>query len=293
MDATEAQLDRLRAALSELDRKTNDAWIASLSPRKMAELAFHDQDRCAATEDDPYSSDRETANRKYYTTTSASRGYVKDWIQCHSAGLVCLDYACGNGDYALAAAGASLAIGIDLSSTSIRNARARAAYVGVSGNTRFVQADCEATGLPDDSVDRVMCLGVLHHLDLSYAFPEMRRIMRPGGRCLALEALAYNPLIRLYRWLTPQMRTEWEKRHILSLRDVHFAQRFFEVENLRDWHLFSMLATPLRNTRSFVLALGAADAIDRVVLRAPVVRQLAWMFSFELVKRATDRASTA
>ena len=43
---------------------------------------------------------------------------------------------------------------------------------------------------------------------------------------LGVEALDYNPLIKLYRQLTPDMRTEWEKAHILSLKDLRFAQKF-------------------------------------------------------------------
>ena len=44
-----------------------------------------------------------------------------------------------------------------------------------------------------------MCCGMLHHLDLSYAFPELRRILSLEGKILAIEALDYNPIIKLYR----------------------------------------------------------------------------------------------
>jgi len=75
-----------------------------------------------------------------------------------------------------------------------------------------------------------MCAGMLHHVELSYAFPELRRVLKPGGRILAAEALNYNPAIKLYRNLTPSLRTAWEKDHILSLKDVRFAQRFFQLQ---------------------------------------------------------------
>ena len=38
------------------------------------------------------------------------------------------------------------------------------------------------------------------------------------------------------------MRTEWEKAHILSLKDVRFARRFFTVGEVRFWHILSILA---------------------------------------------------
>src|SRR5262249_22557726 len=154
-----------------------------------------------------------------------SKRWVEQWIGDSVPGKVFLDYACGNGKQAILAAksGAALAIGIDISRVSVENARADASSAGVGANTRFVQADAENTMLPDESVDVVLCSGMLHHLDLSYALPELRRILVPGGKILAVEALDYNPAIKIYRWLTPAMRTEWEAAHILSLRDVRFA----------------------------------------------------------------------
>ena len=93
-----------------------------------------------------------------------------------------LDYACGNGDMTLAAArhGAKLSIGLDISSVSIRNAE-RTAHDEKIDNTYFLQADAENTKLPDGCIDVIICSGMLHHLDLSYAFPELRRILKPGG----------------------------------------------------------------------------------------------------------------
>lgn len=126
---------------------------------------------------------------------------------------------------------------------------------------------------------------MLHHLDLSYAFPELRRILKPGGRILAVEALNYNPLFKLYRRLTPLLRTQWEKNHILSLRDVAFARRFFEVRDVRFWHLATLLTVPLRKTAFFAPALRVAEAVDSVLLRLKPFSLLAWMFSFEMVKR--------
>ena len=97
----------------------------------------------------------------------------------------------------------------------------------------FFQADCEDTKLPDSSIDLIICSGMLHHLDLSYVFPELRRVLKADGKILAIEALDYNPAIKLYRLITPDMRTEWEKAHILSFSDLEFAKRYFNVKNVK------------------------------------------------------------
>jgi ubiquinone/menaquinone biosynthesis C-methylase UbiE len=282
----------LLACLRELDKKSNEEWMAALNQRKLAELSFHDKVRASPESSDlPRDSYEELhSNFKYYDTIELVRAYMDEWVRTRARGAVFLDYACGNGTFALAAArtGASLAIGLDISRTSIENCRCAAAAEGLTANTFFIQGDCEDTRLPANSVDAVICSGMLHHLDLSYALPELRRILKPGGAILAIEALDYNPAIKLYRMLTPNLRTDWEKAHILSLKDVRFARRFFDIRSTRYWHLCSIGTVLLRNTPLFRPALRMANAIDSVLLKVFPVSLMAWMFSFEMVKRQEE-----
>jgi ubiquinone/menaquinone biosynthesis C-methylase UbiE len=208
-------------------------FFSDLCERKKSELEFHnacrDKKEVADLPHDTY--ELLHGNKKYYTTVERSRLYVENWLRSHVSGKVFLDYACGNGEQAIKAAqfGSSMSIGLDISDVSVGNAQAASREAGVAERCFFVQGDCENTGLPDESVDVVLCSGMLHHLDLSYAFPELRRILKKGGVILGVEALDYNPAIKLYRTLTPQMRTDWEKNHILSFKDIRFARRFFEI----------------------------------------------------------------
>ncbi len=287
-DKRAANLDGLLQQLAHIDRIGNDEWMARLDGRKKAELEFHDRDRdreaLPAPGTDTY--EKFYGNLKYYAATGLSKAYVDRWIDTHARGKVFLDYACGNGFNAIRAAkaGARHAVGIDISAVSVRNARADAAAAGVS-NVTFVQADAEQTMLPDRSVDTVVCSGMLHHLDLSYAFPELRRILAPGGRILAVEALDYNPVIKAYRLLTPAMRTEWEKAHILSLADVRFARRFFNVAEIRYWHIFSILGARVP------ALLPLFNLMDRGATRIPLLKLMAWIFTFELRSMETGPAT--
>jgi SAM-dependent methyltransferase len=274
----------LRERVSAIQRITDREWHEGLSERKRAELAFHDRHRDRAADVGPPGSDtyeKFYGNTKYYVATQSSRSYTTTWIDRHSPGKVVLDFACGNGTNAIRAAKAraALSLGLDISPVSIENARVDAATAHVSDNTLFFQADCENTKLPDASVDAVICSGMLHHLDLSYAFPELRRILKPGGRMLAVEALDYNPLIKLYRMLTPEMRTEWERAHILDLADVRFARRFFDAGEIRFWHILGIAAAHLPRIA------GLLHAADGVLTRVPYLQRLAWIFTFELIKR--------
>ena len=136
--------------------------------------------------------------------------------------------------------------------------------------------------MPDASIDRILCSGMLHHVDLSYALPEMRRILKPGGKILAVEALDYNPAIKLYRMLTPDMRTEWEKAHILSLKDLKFASRFFEIENIKFWHVLGYISGKIPFLFPFL------DKLDLILEKIPYIQRMAWIFTFELVKKTED-----
>jgi ubiquinone/menaquinone biosynthesis C-methylase UbiE len=274
-------LTALHSRLDEIDRISPADWLASLTPRGKAELEFHNLDRDKARQEampqDTY--EKFYGNKKYYSATQRSLEYTDQWIKKHAQGAVVLDYACGNGTMAMRAAkaGAKLAIGLDISDVSVRNARAEAERQGLT-NTRFIQSNAESTHLPDESIDAVLCFGMLHHLDLSYAFPELRRILKIGGKILAAEALDYNPVIKAYRALTPQMRTEWEKAHILSLKDLNFAKRFFSIGDVRFWHVTGYAGG------KFPALLPLLDRTDRMLEKVPLVQLMAWIWTFELIR---------
>jgi len=280
---SDERLSTLQRALDSVQSISDQQWLATLTDRKKAEIDFHDRDRDrqlkAKIDQDTY--EKFYGNKKYYAATADSKNYVDEWIRTNAKGRVFLDYACGDGFNAIKAAkaGAALAIGIDISRVSVENAAADAAEQGVAENTRFVQADCENTQLPDNSVDVVICSGMLHHLDLSFAFPELRRILAPGGRILCVEALDYNPAIKLYRMLTPAMRTDWEKAHILSLKDVRFGERFFDLGDIKYWHVLNILSPHVPALAGFL------SRFDRLITKVPLVQLMAWIFTFELIKR--------
>jgi SAM-dependent methyltransferase len=267
-----------------IDGISDYEWKASLAERKLKKLEFHDRDRDQSRIEKKKSSDTYEnfcGNKKYYSVTMRSKQYAKDWIATESKDKVFLDYACGNGGNAIFAlqAGAALSFGFDISGVSVKSARNTAASAGLNDNIRFFQADAENTKLPDNSIDAIVCSGMLHHLDLSYSFPELRRILKPSGKVLVGESLDYNPAIKVYRFLTPDMRTEWEKAHILNLSDVKFASRFFDVKEIRYWHVAGYAAG------KFPWLFPLLDRPDLALEKIPYVQRMAWIFTFVLEKR--------
>jgi len=260
-------------------------WLRTLDVRKQEEARFHDADREGHRDEVPTSS----PNRRFYESAAVVQRYVDVWMHRRVPSARFLDYACGNGSRSVQAAkaGAALVVGIDISGTSIQNASETAAKEGVGSICRFLQRDCELTQLRANIFDAGLCSGMLHHLDLERAYSELHRIMAPGGRLLCVEALAYNPLIRLYRNLTPSLRTEWESRHILGMPEVRLAQRWFEVDNLNFFLMAAPLTTFLPAGPVRRIGLRAGHAVDAVLTRIPGLRFWSWQFAFELVKRRT------
>jgi len=266
-----------------------------LEERKLKEAAFHDSLR--KVEGDAHVADTRWtpemegtiasnelwANMKYYSIERRSREFVLKNLRRFAKDKKVLDYCCGNGEdsIVMGKAGAKSVTGIDISSVSIENCRALAERNGLD-NCEFKIADAENTGFADDTFDFISEYGCLHHLELDKAYRELARILKPGGKVICNEALIHNPVIHLYRKLTPKLRTEWEVEHILGRREILRAYRFFNRVDIHLFHLFDLGAVPFRRLPGFGGILAALEVLDAVVLRLPLVKWWAWQVVFVL-----------
>ena len=111
-----------------------------------------------------------------------------------------LEYGCGLGYVTtLLARSGAVVSAFDLSAASIEVARRRAQLHRVADRIEFTVAPGEDLPYGDDSFDLVLGIAILHHLDVARAGPELRRVLRSGGRAAFLEPLGTNPLIAFAR----------------------------------------------------------------------------------------------
>lgn len=80
--------------------------------------------------------------------------------------------------------------------------------------------------------------GVLHHVDLESSLLEIRRVLRPGGKAIFVEPLAYNPVIGVYRRLARTVRTEDERPFRFS--HLRLMRRYFSSVDHREFWLLSL-----------------------------------------------------
>ena len=194
-----------------------------------------------------------------------------------------LDYCCGNAltSIFLANNGAEV-VGIDMSNVSIENARKEAKRQGVDEKTAFFVMDGEALEFDDDYFDVIYESGVLHHLDIQKAYRELTRVLKPNGEIICIEALGHNPVIHLYRKMSPHLRTKWEVEHILCKKDLEMTKRYFAKVETKFFHLATLAAVPFRNLPGFSILLKLLEAVDSVLLKLPFLKWQAWQVVFVL-----------
>lgn len=211
-----------------------------------------------------------------------------------------LDVGCGAGEGAVYfASRGTHSTAVDVSSGMLSTARALAAAHSVSIDT--CQCSAVALPFPDESFGLVYVSNVLHHLDTETALPELRRVLKPGGKLAMWEPLSHNPIINVYRRIANKVRTADE--HPLPISTVkqvgeHFSQvefdtfwfftlwlliRFYVVERLdpnrvRYWKKIYEDEARLR------ASYYRLEKLDRLLKRIPLLKRYAWTIAVVATK---------
>lgn len=220
---------------------------------------------------------------KFYSVVKNSTECYETFLLSNCYNKKILEYGCGTGSYAffLAKHDAKV-VGIDISEVAIKLAKARAKEESLK-NITFLVTDAEAMQFEDSSFDIVCGTGILHHLQIDKALKELVRVLKPEGKAIFSEPMGHNPVINLFRKLTPQFRTKDE--HPLTNRDLELIKEFFHQANYIFYNLFTLLAIPFRNTRVFSPLLKALDNFDRKLFEwVPLLKLLAWQVMIILKK---------
>lgn len=224
------------------------------------------------------------SNMKYYSVTKSSERYKEDWLKKNiKLNSRVLDWACGSGENGIYAAQCGGDVeGIDISKEGIDNAKKNAELKGVASKCNFEVMDGEDMKFSDNTFDFGVEYGALHHVDLPKALSELSRVLKPESKMICVEALRHNPLIHLYRKMTPHLRTPWEVDHILGVESLDLMKKYFKNVDVKFFHFFSLFLVPFRKTKFFKIAYPFFDKLDKAFLSNKFFGKYGWIMIVEL-----------
>ncbi|WP_160112725.1 class I SAM-dependent methyltransferase [Mycobacterium sp. 3519A] len=211
------------------------------------------------------------AQAKYYWAVSDG---VADYMRAYqqlAPGKDVLVYGCGDTREFLKLAPVVRSLhAIDISDQAIDRLKTENNH----DNVHLHVMDAMNMTFPDDSFDLVFGAGIIHHLETAAAAREVARVLRRGGRAVFWEPLGLNPLINIYRRLTPDARSVDE--HPLLGEDFAIMARYLQLDDVRYYGLSTLAAVPLRNTRFGTPLLNVGRWVDKALFTLPGVKRLAW-----------------
>lgn len=254
-----------------------------LEKRKIDEIEWANFRYALKEPGDAY--DKFKANEKYYAVNRSVHAYLKIVLRARGHHKDVLEIACGKTPLTFWIADQiNSGLCADISDVAVVEAAEEGRAKGIAGldKIKFQVLDCEKTGMPDNSFDLMIESGALHHMDLDVIYKEAARILKPNGAFVCAEAIKHNPIIHLYRKLTPHLRTPWEVDHILTRGDVMKGLQYFNTITTKNFHIMTLFAVPFRKTRFFTPLLTVLEKIDAILTRIPGFRWLAWQCVFVL-----------
>jgi hypothetical protein len=125
----------------------------------------------------------------------------------------------------------------------------------------------------------VCCSGVLHHLDIERAAKSWSKVLNDDGLVVMLEPMAYNPIIAVYRFFTPKMRTVDEQP--LRPKDIKTLKKHFGEVIINGFVLTSLFSLVLTYLPFSVMARDKAfnflEKIDTSLLKiCPFLGYFCW-----------------
>jgi SAM-dependent methyltransferase len=197
-----------------------------------------------------------------------------DFLSLNVKGLEVLDYGCGVGPVIekVIKFNPKKITGIDISDVSI--AKAKEKLKNTNLDIELCVVNCEKTNFSDGKFDLVYGLGILHHLQISKCVLEISRILKPGGTLLFIEPLGTNPIINLYRALTPGSRSKDE--HPLISQDFDIIKSKFNQINLKYYGLSTLIFFPFYNSSKKSVIFKMLSKLDQILFKIKFFRLFAW-----------------
>ena len=162
--------------------------------------------------------------------------------------------------------------GIDISEVSIRKAKNKVKET--ESEIELLVDNCEQTKFNSNNFDIVYGTGILHHLNMSMCLDEIKRVLKPGGKLIFIEPLGTNPLINLYRKLTPKSRSKDE--HPLVKLDFDLIEKKFINTKLKYYGFLTLIFFPFYKSPKNSIIFKFLKIIDQFLFKLNIFKRFAW-----------------
>jgi SAM-dependent methyltransferase len=193
-------------------------------------------------------------------------------------GKTVLDFGCGSGENLLPLIKRGARVrGLDISPDLIALARQRLDKAGLDATVTVGTA--YETGLPEESVDVIFSIALIHHLDIPSLSREMRRILKKTGRVIIQEPIRFSKGYDRLRKMLPAHEDISEHEHPLSREELAAVCEPFKPEGLRYFRL------PLIPLLERISPQGLIWTMDRWLIRhVPMANRYATLVVLQLLQ---------
>jgi ubiquinone/menaquinone biosynthesis C-methylase UbiE len=224
---------------------------------------------------------RKSQERFYWATQLPIENFERQMF-AESFGKEVLEIGCSSGQLTFKLAQSAKNItGIDISDEGVQMANEIAESESAK-NCRFIAADAHSLPFENDSLDVVVAISILHHLDFETAIKEISRVLKPTGKLLSREPLGTNPVFQLYRSLTPTARThdEWP----LSFSHLQILKTYFDLDQAQYFGFLSIVSAFLMHLPGANICRLMLTKLDKILSRTPL-KYFFWQISINAVPK--------
>lgn len=258
--------------------------VIAMPSRKIEELAMYE---------------RLYSKREAFASSEIREGLLQESESCFrnliakfASNLAVLEIGCGDGLHAIHAArsGALRVIGIDISPAGISRANERLSAESPRFPVVFEEMDIEDLGYSDSSFGLIIDHETFSSIKLQNAISELARVLEPGGRLIAMECLGHNPIFNLNRAVKKILgkRTAWAASNIFQRRHLELLSQHFEIEEIKFFHLLTVLFAPFRRLPGGSHIIEIAKIFDSKLLTLGPLKFLAFKCVLVLRRRSTS-----
>jgi len=185
-----------------------------------------------------------------------------------------LDYGCGIGSFIekVIKYNPKKIIGIDISEISINKAKKKSEELKI--NVDYRVDNCEKTSFDNNSFDIVYGTGILHHLQTDKCLDEIYRILKSNGNLIFIEPLGTNPIINLYRKLTPNSRSKDE--HPLVNQDFKYIKKKFIDTKIKYYGFLTLIFFPFYRSPNRSKLFRLLADLDQYLFKLKFFQLFAW-----------------